>query len=695
MKTAEPGEVFCQSDTMTEPEVKDEQFPHYTPLHPLPEEIRKMSREDTVCQYCGVSYLIHTEIKKLEDKLKATEKELERYKGREDRETRLQVEKDELLTNKKELEETLASKENVLSMLKQELKLANDSNKTLETQCSEATASADKYRQQYLTLLRKCSSLSTIVGQQKESLKELRQCAGSFTQDTVTQMEAAKNGVKEMCAGIHADYEGVQSRLQCLEMEHMVTTQANKSLTDKLRSQEEKTKNLQHCEDQMTSLETHNKELQAKLNECQGQLEEARSKSRQVTMEVEQFHKQIRTKTDELEEMSRQKQKQAQQSDVALKQLDNQLRQKEGELTTVQKQLKNLENKHREVERRQADIAQQNVLSANEARDLKESLERARGDVEALKNERETMIAAHQSRIEELRESFKRKMAESESWPNKLQEALAGEKNRHVAELAALEKKLKESFVMELQIEKEKYDELMHKYQGQSKERNTQKAAEISDLEARHRRELEAVQQQLKDAKKHAQTREAELCKEIDTLKRIIADLQNKLGRFESQGEERVGELSQELNALRARLKAEEDKVVSLNNSLQQAREEAQFLQDTVRNECEERFELTEVLSEARRELLGLRKTNGGGKTASPHGTDNGLAPLRKSVSINSIQSATSSAHSQDGNKPRPSVPPNQVNVSYKSEGSKTPRAKNSGSLDDNRRRISALLGRP
>ena len=45
-------------------------------------------------------------------------------------------------------------------------------------------------------------------------------------------------------------------------------------------------------------------------------------------------------------------------------------------------------------------------------------------------------------------------------------------------------------------------------------------------------------------------------------------------GRFESQGEEKVGELSVELEALRSQLKASEDRAISLNNSLQQAREE-------------------------------------------------------------------------------------------------------------------------
>ena len=60
----------------------------------------------------------------------------------------------------------------------------------------------------------------------------------------------------------------------------------------------------------------------------------------------------------------------------------------------------------------------------------------------------------------------------------------------------------------------------------------SQKAAEIADVESRHRRELEALQQQLMEAKRQAKGREAELRKEIDSLKRIITDLQDKLGTF-------------------------------------------------------------------------------------------------------------------------------------------------------------------
>lgn len=492
-----------------------------------------MTRDDTVCQYCGVSYLIHTEIKALEDRLKATEKELEHYKGREDREARLLVEKEELLLHKKELQETLASTKHVLAMLKQELKMTSEKNRALDMKSQELSSSGDKYKQQYMSALRQLSQLNTTVRQQKESLNLIRKSVVDFRQNATRQVQTAQSSVKDVCDRYAKEFEAVQSRLQCIEMEQMVTSQSNKSLSDKLRTQEEKVKDLERCEQEMNTLDSKNKELQDSLKESQKKLQEAISKTRTLQMEVEQFKKQVRVKTEEAEELGRQRQQQSQSSDNALRETERKLVQKEGELTIVQKRLKNLENLHREAERRQADITQQSILTSNEAQELRESLRRAKGDVEALKAERESMITAHQSRIEDLRDSFKRKMAEIERWPEKLQSALAEEKAKHQQELVAIEKKLKESFVMELQIEKEKYDELLQKYKAHSQENSSVKASELVDIEARHKRELQAVQQQLADAKKNAENTEAELKREIDSLKRIIADLQNKLGRFE------------------------------------------------------------------------------------------------------------------------------------------------------------------
>jgi len=67
-----------------------ERFERYTPQFPLPADITSMSRQDTVCQFCGVSYLIHNEIKALEAKCQKLEAELTYYAGINSRETALE-----------------------------------------------------------------------------------------------------------------------------------------------------------------------------------------------------------------------------------------------------------------------------------------------------------------------------------------------------------------------------------------------------------------------------------------------------------------------------------------------------------------------------------------------------------------------------------------------------------------------------
>jgi len=67
-----------------------ERFERYTPQFPLPTDIATMSRQDTVCQFCGVSYLIHNEIKALEAKCQKLESDLAFYAGINSREAALE-----------------------------------------------------------------------------------------------------------------------------------------------------------------------------------------------------------------------------------------------------------------------------------------------------------------------------------------------------------------------------------------------------------------------------------------------------------------------------------------------------------------------------------------------------------------------------------------------------------------------------
>ena len=71
--------------------MEDQALKRYVPEHPLPQEIQEMKKDDTVCQFCGVSYLIHNEMKALEERVKEAERQMEYYKGSVEREEKLKI----------------------------------------------------------------------------------------------------------------------------------------------------------------------------------------------------------------------------------------------------------------------------------------------------------------------------------------------------------------------------------------------------------------------------------------------------------------------------------------------------------------------------------------------------------------------------------------------------------------------------
>ena len=58
----------------------------YCPERELPDEIKQLPKDEVVCKFCGVSYLIHHEIKELQKRLKyleACSSQIEECKVRE------------------------------------------------------------------------------------------------------------------------------------------------------------------------------------------------------------------------------------------------------------------------------------------------------------------------------------------------------------------------------------------------------------------------------------------------------------------------------------------------------------------------------------------------------------------------------------------------------------------------------------
>ncbi|GFS09114.1 leucine-, glutamate- and lysine-rich protein 1-like [Elysia marginata] len=692
---------------------EDNDFTHYTPQHPLPEEIKKLARDDTVCKYCGVSYLIHNEIKALEDKLATQEKELTKLRGQEEREELLKKENSLLKDQRNDLQHSLETERKLVADLTAEVQSLKDKQKILED-------SVSSYKDKYMKNLRQFSALSQVVRQQKENIKQIRDQITKGQEEISGLAQTMKENVKLIAQTAETECNDLQSQVQCLDMEKLVLTQSNSTLTANLQAVQQKLadtqqelsaeketiskleKNMQDSDSLSESLKQAKKSLQ----NSQRELESSNKTYETCKTELEQCRAQLSAKTVEVKEMASKISDLEKNHELGVQRLTLDLKAKEGEVLQGLKQQKTLENKLKELEKREAERQHSQDRTLNEANDLKESLQRAKADRDALKAERELMIDAHQNRIEELRESFKNKMAEMDNWPQKLQAAVVAEKAKHQNEMKALEENLKHNFVMELQIEKDKYNELLKKFQMQERDKNNMRQAEHAQFEQKYKQEIEELKRQISEGKVRYQEREEELQEEIASLKKIIHDLQNRLARLDSEGSGEATQLKATLANVQQQLSEMESNMAGADAKLKEAQEESKFLQNIVQKECEERFELTEALSEARRQLLELKRPPGGyPSSGSKHGSV---------VSLGSTHSASSREGKTVSQSPLPTAhtevtpaPPSlskrieqkasNILLSYSKNNatrSSSGNSKNEEQLRESRMRIAQMMGR-
>ncbi|KAL4220874.1 Leucine glutamate and lysine-rich protein 1 [Mactra antiquata] len=735
---------------MSEVESADERTERFTPQHPLPEAIQKMDRDDTVCRYCGVSYLIHSEIKALEKKVKLLEKELEHHKGCPDRENQLKNELQILQDQRGEFEMNITVKDAAISSLTNNLKTSEANCERLrkektdteqKLQIAEGTNKRLKERNNQLE--RTLPNLKHALHQQKLAIEDIH----TFVEKRNTQMKDEINillsHIRTTCDKEIKEKEEAQRKVADIQSNWNNATLETEELKAKLIQQEKQILQLdkmfnenKELQQKCAALETtkaENKVLHEKCTELleakdslKRELEEATEKCRSLLLETHQFKEQFKTKSSEVEEITALQRRKEMAMEMTTQKLKSDLKQRETDLQGAKRELKELQNKFEQHQQMEADLSRKTSKTMNETKELKESFFKAKEEIDNLKQEREAMITSHQNRIEQLRESFKEKLAEADNWQEKLEAEIQKEKDRHAKELQALETRLKESFVMELEIEKGKYRELMKKYQTGSQETEEKLRAQLLSIESRYKAEIADLNELLAENRRKSKEMEDELRREIASLKSIIKDLEARLARLDVGNEELVMKLKTQLRETHQELEDTRqilDKQTKAGDAFQ---EEIKNLQETVQKECEERFELTEALSAAKEELLLLKKPagtqnelNGGYLSATPRQPSNLSLPVeesthvppsnpvstRRSISepnpvVTTNRPNTSKPHTYGSGLKREYTITNSNTMVFMGDNASGNRAvggtanRKGGSLAENRRRIAAILGR-
>ncbi|XP_074225095.1 protein LEKR1 isoform X2 [Camelus bactrianus] len=287
------------------------------------------------------------------------------------------------------------------------------------------------------------------------------------------------------------------------------------------------------------------------------------------------------------------------------------LKEKEDSSMTCQQIYKTLQEELTAKERREEDLKRRINFAENELEITKTLLNQTKEEVVTLKNERESMLISHQKSIEQLQETLRQKLLNDDNWREKIEAELAKERAQHLVEFQEQALLFKEEAKLELDIEKEKHQEIIQKYKKEQEELQMKVSDLIEGATRDLRLKVATLEEKLHES--HIQyTEESESKeKEIENLKNLLAEFESHLKKEidsnDSVSEDLRKEMKQKSDELERVMLAQTQLIQKFN----QSQEENTFLQETVRRECEERFELTEALSQAREQLLELRNLRG------------------------------------------------------------------------------------
>ncbi|CAF3576825.1 unnamed protein product [Rotaria sordida] len=634
---------------------KQDHFERYTPQYPLPVDITNMSRQDTVCQFCGISYLIHNEIKALEAKCQKLEADLVYYTGISSRESALEQTLQNERARISDLESNLAINTHKLNEMTRKLQLVKDQLEQSINAHQETKNSFSKYssklrlthsqiqniRKEYFILqdfysndiqnwkiylqtventlqkeirlimdkyTKQINNYQTEIEQYQQQLNETHQSfrdlqvkyhqsqLESNESHAITQndLEAARKEIeiqKNELSHLHEQLSQFEQTKIKLQNDLEQTKQNSQQLERQLLDKDQSQKNSDLIIDQYRQQFTNEKELRLKAD---NELENIRSKFFQLTNDYEQLN--IMKQEFETNETN------------TRRKIDEMNRSRQAVLDRTRDEYEKLLRKYTDLDEVYHELINLREKDTLELKIIRSELERIHNENIELTKQRETLIITHDIQIKKLHDTYSIKLREAEQWPDRLQTELKREREQYQIQIHELEQRLKENFLTELNIEKQKHTGLLRKYEHDSGYSTEQLRHELLSTEKVTIEQRQYYTKQIEQLEKD----KINLKKELDTLRDVLKELHEQMNKQESMNNDRMNnlKLKEDLVSKETSLFQAQSTINELQKCVEQTREEMITLQETVHKECAEREQLKDALIDARQQLLAMKKNS-------------------------------------------------------------------------------------
>ncbi|XP_038141456.1 leucine-, glutamate- and lysine-rich protein 1 [Cyprinodon tularosa] len=455
---------------------------HSSPVYPLPEEIKNMERRETVCRYCGVSYLVFHEFHQLRTQLSQLESELKQAKKTAQKEkaqyealelNRLEWEKELQLQTKKKAdvrekmvrEELEKRNQAMTKALKEEFEAKSERiRKEMEEGCQKITEERE------IQLRRELGELA--VEELRKQREELGKSAEERYSVLGTDLQKAKETSEDLRKNIHqlknrlektADLKNEIEEKLVKEKQHVralrgVVVRQQQILRTTLTM-------LRFCGSVFTDVLGFLHQLTGAcqafgsqvLLHCKQVFSALDGELRDSTVELEKMKEEKEHLTQQLMEQKRQREDQlSQQEDTEKKhgrkllRLTVELGEKNEKWLLCQQRCDAMEQQLLSWEHREEQLNQKWRAAVEEVTQLRKALEKSQLEKRELINERDILMESHDRAITSMKYDHSKELA------SKLVSALGEERSLSQLHLREQLDKIRREADIELKKEREK-----------------------------------------------------------------------------------------------------------------------------------------------------------------------------------------------------------------------------------------------